>query len=246
MRPFHSLREVVFVLPENKIERGGGCPYVIKESQTKSHTERIRYASYHLKGEIMLIEVQPYKKSINESNFSDEQIAVIWDFYVTKAIVKSAAQCRKIADYGLREIPWKDMLASAEVKPENKKVLLANSINKTLQNHDLEIVEGKGDSKHNRAIEIDVPKIVCLTPFSIADEEKPKSRVGEAESVLTHIRNSFAHGNTYFFDNGNLLLEDKNQGITTAMMILHQKTLLDWIAIVDPTNKFYTIKVKEN
>ncbi len=194
----------------------------------------------------MVIEVQAYKKSINESGFSDEQIAMIWDFYVTKAISDSAAQRRRISDYGLKEIPWKDMLDSAGVTSENIKVLPANSINKTLQNYDLEIVEGKGDTKHNKAIEIDVPKIVCLTPFSIADEEKPKPRVGDAESVLTHIRNSFAHGNTYFFDNGNLLLEDKDQrGGITARMILHQNTLLDWIAIVDSTNKFYSIKIEE-
>lgn len=81
------------------------------------------------------------------------------------------------------------------------KVLPANSINKTLLQFDLEIVEGKGSEKHNKAIDISIPKIVCLTPYSIADEEKPKPRVGDAESVLTHIRNSFAHGNTYFFDN---------------------------------------------
>ena len=97
--------------------------------------------------------------------------------------------------------------------------------------------------KHNKEIEIDIPKIVCLTPYSIADEENPKAKVGEAESVLTHIRNAFAHGNTYFFDNGNVLFEDKDQrGVITARMILKQKTLLDWISIVDKEQRFYILR----
>lgn len=37
-------------------------------------------------------EIQLYKKSINESAFSSEQIAMIWDFYVTKSIAASASQ----------------------------------------------------------------------------------------------------------------------------------------------------------
>lgn len=36
--------------------------------------------------------IKQHKKSINESSFSDEQIAIIWDFYVTKAMAGSAAQ----------------------------------------------------------------------------------------------------------------------------------------------------------
>lgn len=134
------------------------------------------------------------------------------------------------------------MLESAEIKEENIKVLLANSINKTLITYDLEIVEGKGNEKKNKAIEIGVPKIVCLMPYSIADEEKPKARVGEAESVLTHIRNSFAHGNTYFFDNGMFMIEDKDQrGNPTARMILKKQTLLDWIKLVDASQTFYVL-----
>lgn len=190
----------------------------------------------------MIVEVQGYKKSINESGFTDEQVAMIWDFYVTKAIADSAAQRRRASDYGLKEIPWKEMLSVAGVIDSNIKVLPANSINKTLLQFDLEIVEGKGNEKHNKAIDISIPKIVCLTPYSIADEEKPKPRVGDAESVLTHIRNSFAHGNTYFFDNEMLMLEDKDQrGTPTARILLKKQTLLDWIGIVDATQKFYVL-----
>ena len=81
-----------------------------------------------------------------------------------------------------------------------------------------------------------------LSPYTIADGESPKGRVGEAESVLTHIRNSLAHGNTYFFENGNVLFEDKDmKGIITARIILKQQTLLDWISLIDKDQKFYIL-----
>ena len=159
----------------------------------------------------MKVEIQAYKKSISETSFTDGEVALIWDFYVTKSIAESSGQKRKVSDYGIKNLPFKKMLETAGVSEENKKVLLANTINKTLQNFDLEIVEGSGNNKRSKAIEIDVPQIVCLTPYSISDEELPKAKVGEAESVLTHIRNSFAHGNTYFFDNGFVLLKIKTK-----------------------------------
>ncbi|WP_028506416.1 hypothetical protein [Ruminococcus sp. FC2018] len=191
----------------------------------------------------MRVEVQGYKKSINETDFTDEQIKIIWDFYVTKSVAESVSQKRRISDYGKTQFPWKEMLKVAEVNPENCKILLANSINQSLINYDLDITEGKGDNKHNKAIEVGVPKIVCLTPFSIADEEPPKARVGEAESVLTHIRNAFAHSNTYFFDNNYVMFEDKDsRGAITARIIIKQQTILDWISTVDSEQKYYVLR----
>lgn len=189
----------------------------------------------------MKVEVQRYQKSINQSRFSLAQTAMIWDFYVTKSVAASASQKRTVNDYGLKTFPWKEMLEIAQIDKDNVKILPANSINKTLAAFDLEITTGKGNEKHNREIEIDTPKIVCLTPYSIADEDNPKPRCGDAESVLTHIRNSFAHGLTYFFDNGNVLFEDRNNGIITARIILKQQTLLDWIALIDHEQEYYVL-----
>lgn len=191
----------------------------------------------------MKVEVQKYKKSINESAFGIDEVAIIWEFYVTKSIAASAGQRRTPSDYGHRQLPWKQMLDIADIQENNCKILMANSINKTLQNYDLEPFEGTGKNKTNKPIEIDVPKIVCSTPYTIADEEKPKAKAGDAESVLTHIRNAFAHGNTYFFDGETLMLEDKDQrGIITARMILKKKTLLDWIQVIDNGCIFYNLK----
>lgn len=191
----------------------------------------------------MKLEIQPYKKSINQTSFTPEQISIIWDFYVTKSIAKSCSQKRKISDYGHNKFPWKEMLIVSEIQSKNVKILLANSINKTLKSFDLTTTESKSKGKQNKAIEIDVPKIVCLTPYTISDEEPPKAKVGEAESVLTHIRNSFAHGNTYFFDNGNVLFEDMDtRGEITARIILRQHTLLDWISLIDKDRRYYVFE----
>lgn len=190
----------------------------------------------------MKVEIQNYHKSIYECHLPKEQETIIWDFYVTHAIASSASQRRTASDYGHSQLPWEEMKKTAGLDNSNVKIMLANSINKTLVSTGLEITEGKGSEKHNIAIEIDVPKIVCSTPFSIADEDPPKAKVGEAESVLTHIRNAFAHGLTYFFDNGNLLLEDKDQrGMITARIILNTQTLLDWITLIDKDKSYYIL-----
>lgn len=63
------------------------------------------------------------------------------------------------------------------------------------------------------------------------------SKCGKAESILTHIRNAFAHSNTYFFDNNMVLLEDKSKGIITAEILLPMKILLDWIKLIDKDEK---------
>lgn len=187
------------------------------------------------------VEVQPYKKSINESSFSSEQIAMIWDFYVTKSVAASASQKRTPSDYGRKTLPWKEMCECAGLTKENTKILLANSINKTIEKMDLLTETGSAKDKKYIAIDVDTPKICCLTPYTISDEDPPKGKVGEAESVLTHIRNAFAHGNTYFFDNKYLLLEDKEQQKVTARIILAQQTLIDWISLIDKEQRYYII-----
>lgn len=193
-------------------------------------------------GHSMKLEIQGYHRPIYMCGLPKEQEAIIWDFYVTHAIAASASQGRKASDYELSSLPWDEMKRVAGIDSSNVKILLANSINKTLTKFDLEVAKGKAEHKRFMAIEVDIPKIVCSTPYSIADEEPPKGKVGEAESVLTHIRNSLAHGLTYFFDNGNVLFEDRDpRGTITARIILKIQTLLDWIALIDKNQKYYVL-----
>ena len=60
--------------------------------------------------------VQNYKRSINESSFSTEQISMIWDFYVTKSVASTASQKRTASDYDLKQFPFKKMLEAAAIR----------------------------------------------------------------------------------------------------------------------------------
>lgn len=187
--------------------------------------------------------IKQFKKSINESSFSDEQIAIIWDFYVTKAMIGSAAQRRKISDYGQSQIPFAKMLNNATITESNYSVLLADKMPLTLKEFDFVISDAKGVEVE---IDIDTPRFVFLMGYTITDKEQPKAKndCSKAEGLLTHIRNAFAHGNTYFFPNGNVLLEDKNGSTTTAMILIKQQTLLDWIKIIDCNERYYRLVVR--
>ena len=184
--------------------------------------------------------VSQYKKSIYDLGLPREWETALWDFYVTKSVADSASQKRTAADYGLKQYPIKEMLQVAGIEDLCIKVLPASSINKTLQKAGLD--SGKIGTDEEIAIDIDKPRIVCLTPFYVSDDDPPKVRMGNAESILTHIRNAFAHGNTYFFENGNTLLEDKNRNIITARILLKLQTLLDWIGLIDKEQRFYILR----
>lgn len=198
----------------------------------------------------MRVIVQEYKKSIYDIGLDKDSEAIIWDFYVTKAMCKSASQGRRVSDYGRKNIPYEEMLTTADISSDNAVVLLANTMHDTLQKLDLETAHESGKSERRLEIETEPCRFAILTPFTISDNEKPKEKCGRGESLLTHIRNSFAHGNTYFFEDKRVMLEDKDQrGNITARIIIKVNTLFDWIHLIDKDEKYYHIfglEEKEN
>lgn len=183
----------------------------------------------------MAIELLKYKKSINKSDFTKEQIIVIWEFYVTKALVHHAGQKRSIQeDYGQRNIPIKEMKEIAKFNKENYKMLLANKMDKTLEKFDMGV-------KKDFINDIDSTRAIFLAPYYIEDEEQPKTKKGEGEILLEHVRNALAHGGTYFFENKMMLLEDKVEGKVTARILMNQKVLLEWIRLIDKEERYYKI-----
>ena len=183
----------------------------------------------------MDIKLSEFKKSINKSDFTNEQIAVIWEFYVTNALVDSASQRRRIQEnYGYKNIPLKEMKDIAKLNEKNYKMLLADKIENTLRNLNLYFENDVID-------DIDNARAVFIAPYYIEDEQKPRSKKSEGEVFLEHIRNSLAHGGTYFFENGMMLFEDKNGGKITAWILIKQKVLLDWIKLIDKEQRYYII-----
>lgn len=182
-----------------------------------------------------------FKKSISEANFSKHQIDLIWDFYVTHSLCGTGLS-RTIMDYGWNATQDKNdgypalEQGLADVAGINKFCIIrAKTINDTLKAMDL----------FNDHLCISHPRAVLMQNFTLQINENEevsfKSQEARINAIFRHIRNAMAHGNTYFFQNGFMLLEDKaGKQITSAIMI-KQRTLLDWIEVVDKNRIYYKL-----
>lgn len=185
------------------------------------------------------------KKSLKDSPFSYAQIDMIWDFYVTHTISGGTGLERTVLDYGWDNTNNKttgyravenELFSSSYF--EKICFIRARKCNDTLGAMDLS----------NEMICVSHPRAVLLQNFDIVIDENESisyNSSSSSESKLTalfrHIRNAFAHANTYFFDNGMMLLEDKDGKKITAEILIKQQTLLDWIKIIDKDEKYYAL-----
>lgn len=184
--------------------------------------------------------VSNYKKSIYEIGLSTGKETLIWDFYLTRSFASSASQKRAIADFGIKHIPFKELMISAGIADENCRILTCSSMKRSLQSLGLEIECKDADgNKIEKEIDVDIPRICCLHPFTVNEEYKIVPGGSQADCLFTHIRNSLAHGNTYFFENGNILLEDKDQRKISARILIPLQALIEWIKIIDAKHLVY-------
>lgn len=193
--------------------------------------------------------ISPFHKSLSELNgWTADEIAAIWDFYVTKSVANSASQRRSAGDYGLRELPFDKLLDYEGVPSDRREMLMVDSFGDVLEEYGFKTTgsyKGPDGKKRDVEVPIDIasPRVVCIQPYSITGRKGPVPKGdGKGMTLLTHIRNSLAHGCTYFFDNGMMLLEDKaggSSGKTTAMMLLPQRAFTDWIKAIDINASFY-------
>lgn len=187
--------------------------------------------------------IQSYKKSINDSKFTYEQIAMIMDFYITRNIACSTELAITLEQYG-----WnKQKNGSYDYKKIEEQLKEVASVEKficvrakTIKDT-LNLMHLAGDN-----ICIEHPRIVLMQDYNLTIDEFEQTKLESKESrikcLFRHIRNSLAHGDTFFFDNGNLLLEDKDKSTITARILINQQTLIDWIKVIDKECKRYTIK----
>lgn len=197
------------------------------------------------------------KKSLKDSPFSYAQIDMIWDFYVTHTISGGTGLERTVVDYGWKKDDNKKDGFSALEKELFDKAGLSDRIcfirSKTCKDT-LNAMDLANDYICNTH-----PRGVLLRNYVITVDENEKIQFSGGASaenriicLFRHIRNAFAHGNTYFFENGYVLLEDKDKNSITASILIKQQTLLDWIKIIDKDEKHYVLldtctrcKVKE-
>lgn len=191
------------------------------------------------------VQKSEYKKSLKDSAFSHAQINMIWDFYVTHAISGGTGLTRTLENYG-----WENTNSATTGYGAVEKVLFSDKyfekicfIRSNKCAHTLAAMDLANDRicvEHTRA--------VMLQNYHITVDENDTPTFDSnnpAESKLTaffrHIRNAFAHANTYFFNNGMVLLEDKDKSKATASILIKQQTLLDWIKVIDKDENFYVL-----
>ena len=184
------------------------------------------------------------KKSLTASPFSYAQIDMLWDFYVTHTISGGSGLERSVSDYGWKKDDNKKDGYPALEKELIEKAGLSNNICFIRSRTCKDTMSAMNLS--NDEICIEHPRAILLQKYSITVDENEKFKFsGGGENhvncLFRHIRNSFAHGNTYFFDNGNVLLEDKDNSKITAAILIKQQTLLDWIRVIDKEEQFYTL-----
>lgn len=186
---------------------------------------------------------EEHKQPLIDSDLSQRNINLIWDFYVARSPSESSGLSITLKDYG-----WNDtkdtlrlgslaqleasLLETANIPKERCAIIRRKSIDKTLNSLALST---KGC--------ICCPRIALTQDYSIEISEKEELKYGSKESrmhcLFRHIRNSLAHGNTYLFDNDFIMLEDKYGKTETAKIMIHRRTLIDWIFAVDKNEIYY-------
>lgn len=191
-------------------------------------------------------DISGFKKSIENSTLSQDERLLVWDFYVTHNLAGGCEQQVSLKDYGWNAEKQKVI---SEIENNLMKIALVNKMccirSKTIKDT---LGEMNLSGLH---ICIEHPRIVLMQKYSVTvDENENLKYAGGGESrincLFRHIRNSFAHSNTYFFENGNVLLEDKDNSTITARILINKQTLINWITYIDKDKKYYSIPSEED
>lgn len=188
------------------------------------------------------VEIVVYKKNLSDSSsdvYTNEQFRLIIDYYVSKApVLKNDAKSDGFGLRSLAEIGWKGSGALGKLERELIKAA------------ELTLVFIRSDSIANTIASMDLDlKICCEHPrgvlkqgFKLKAKENGQIETTNSEKrmecLFRHIRNSLAHGRTYIFNNGAIMLEDLDEnGTLSARLLLKARSLIDWMEIIDnPAN----------
>lgn len=85
-------------------------------------------------------------------------------------------------------------------------------------------------AEHPRAV---LHKDVKLTLREDNSIERRSGDENRMQCLFRHLRNGIAHGQTYLFPTGLVLIEDRDGKRITARILIRKETLLAWIYIVE-------------
>lgn len=182
---------------------------------------------------------------IGESIESKKEFAEIIDFYIFKApILKDSKNENDFGLTSLSKLGWHGNGGLGRLESELKSkanitlyFIRSDRINNTVSAMNLDdnicIEHARGVLKQN---------------YSITVKENGEKILSNSESrmlcLFRHIRNSLAHGRTYTFDNGYILLDDiEGNGILSARLLIKLSDLHEWIYIIlNPPTDLYMKK----
>lgn len=165
-----------------------------------------------------VIEVEQYRCAVTDFEcYTRNQARSVIDFFLLKAMVPTCSLGGSLADCG-----WKGAKLGT-LEKEVKKVLGIGNDDFIIARTETfpATVKRLGFSKGEKTC-IECPRAIMTLEYTVVEgslrARKNKTRMG---AFLNHIRNSIAHGNTFLFPNGNILLIDKNRNndITGCMLI---------------------------
>lgn len=189
------------------------------------------------------VKLEDVGKSLMDSSLSSDEIALVWDFYVSHAPIRKDAKengggLRYLGEYG-----WKGSgltTLEREILRESNLgrivVIKADELTQTLIAMNLE-PEKEICCKH--------PRAVVQQLFSVKVRENGECCIDEKENRMVcffrHIRNALAHNRIYYpSDEKMILLEDMNDNHKiTARILMPTIALVNWIRIIDKNQKFY-------
>jgi hypothetical protein len=186
--------------------------------------------------------VAQYRMALSQMKFEPEQFTELMDFYLFHApILKDKKEKNNTGAKSLQDFGWggsvpMQRLEKNLIKAANMQMLCfrrSDSIVNTLQGMDL------ANGGENDAICIEHPRAVLKMNAKVSLNEDGTVKIDTDETrmvcLFRHIRNAIAHNQTYMFENGMILLEDRDKSDSskiTARILLKKETLVEWMQIV--------------
>jgi hypothetical protein len=180
--------------------------------------------------------LKDHEHSVLDMKYSLEDQIRIVDFYLFHAPVLNPSKSengfglKSMKNYGWMGNQSMSKLEGLLLKDANLSIfcfLKSDSIADTLESMDL---KDKICISHPRAVLKQNAKVSVREDGSVLVSQK-ETRM---ECLFRHVRNSLAHNHTYYFDNGNILLEDcDDSGSISARLLIPKQALLSWIDTIE-------------
>lgn len=188
-----------------------------------------------------LVNRDQLKSSFVDAGYTPTELARIIDFYLTHAPINrgedASSPSRWLGEYGWKGASDLRSLESQLLKSSGiQSFIMLKSARADMTINAMQL----GDeicAEHPRAI----MTLSCKTVVNEDGTVTVTPHETRMVCLFRHIRNALAHGLCYVLPNGNLLLDDKNEYGKTASMVIHAKTLANWVQIVDKNSLYYQV-----